>query len=223
MRRELEASRFFRFEGREEDGAIIGPVADNLPILRDTTQRMRRRAECHRSCRDVAEVGNGKVLRSKGTGFLTGSDEEIAAAVANAQRADLVILTLGESPEMSGEAASRSNLGLPGRQQELLEAVVKTGKPVVLILFSGRPLTRHGLLSMWPPCCSVASRTEAGPALARTLFGESNPAASWCELAAQRGQEPLYYNALTLKASGQDRSERSATDNDFQVRVALPR
>ncbi|HEV2689076.1 MAG TPA: glycoside hydrolase family 3 N-terminal domain-containing protein, partial [Bryobacteraceae bacterium] len=86
-------------------------------------------------------VGESHVSRFKGAGIVDGTDEEIAAAVAGAQRADVVILTLGEAPEMSGEAASRAHLGLPSRQQELLEAMVKTGKPLVLILFSGRPLT----------------------------------------------------------------------------------
>jgi len=100
---------------------------------------------------------------------------------------------------MSGEAASRAHLGLPGRQEELLEAVVNTGKPVVLIVFSGRPLTMpwafehvSAVMAAWFP------GTEAGPALARTLFGESNPSGklvvSWPRAV---GQEPLYYNALS--------------------------
>ena len=81
---------------------------------------------------------------------------------------------------MTGEAASRAHLGLPGRQQELLEKIVATGKPVVLVLFSGRPLTlpwafEHvpAVLAAWLP------GIQAGPALARTLFGESIPPASW--------------------------------------------
>jgi beta-glucosidase len=178
--------------------AVIGPLADNpsdpegkltppkISVLSFPAELQRR-------------FGVSNILRSKGAGILTGSDEEIAEAVSAAKRADLVILTLGESPDMSGEAASRTNLGLPGRQQGLLEAVVNTGKPVVLILFSGRPLTlpwafEHvpAVLSAWFP------GTETGPALARTLFGESNPSGklvvSWPRSV---GQEPLYYNALS--------------------------
>jgi beta-glucosidase len=131
-------------------------------------------------------------------GVLGGSDDEIAAAVAGAQQADTVILALGEDTDMSGEAASRAHLGLPGRQEELLEAVVRTGMPVVLILFSGRLLTvpwafEHvsAVIAAWFP--GIAG----GPALARTLFGEANPSAklvvSWPRSV---GQEPLYYNAL---------------------------
>jgi beta-glucosidase len=131
-------------------------------------------------------------------GILDGTDEGIAAAVAGAQKADLVILTLGERPDMSGEAASRAHLGLPGRQQELLEAIVNTGKPVILILFSGRPLTvpwafEHvpAVIAAWLP--GIAG----GPALAHTLFGDVNPSGklvvSWPRSV---GQEPLYYNSL---------------------------
>jgi beta-glucosidase len=143
-------------------------------------------------------IGEASVSHFKGVSVLGGSDAGIAAAVAGAQKADLVILTLGERPDMSGEAASRAHLGLPGRQEELLEAIVRTGKPVVLILFSGRPLTvpwafEHvpAVVAAWLP--GIAS----GPALTRALFGDVNPSGklvvSWPRSV---GQEPLYYNAL---------------------------
>src|SRR5438034_344342 len=99
---------------------------------------------------------------------------------------------------MTGEAASRSKLGLPGRQQELLEKVVATGKPVVLILFSGRPLTSPWAFEHVPAVMAAwFPGIQAGPALVRTLYGESNPSGklvvSWPHSV---GQEPLYYNAL---------------------------
>jgi beta-glucosidase len=178
--------------------AVIGPLADNSAAPVNTTSAqpagvLSFPAELAR------RLGVGKVLRSEGVSILKGTDEGIAEAVATAKRADLVILTLGEAPDMSGEAASRSCLGLPGRQQELLEAIVNTGKPVVLVLFSGRPLTiswavEHvpAVLEAWFP------GTEAGPALAQTVFGEFNPSGklvvSWPRSV---GQEPLYYNALS--------------------------
>jgi len=180
--------------------AVIGPLADNPSDPEGLTASTAPKSGVLSFPAELARrLGESNVLRSKGVGILGGTDAEIAAAVAAAGRADLVILTLGESPDMSGEAASRSNLGLPGRQQELLEAIVNTGKPVVLILFSGRPLTapwafEHvpAVLAAWFP------GTEAGPALARTLFGESNPSGklvvSWPRSV---GQEPLYYNALS--------------------------
>ena len=180
--------------------AVIGPLADNPSDPEGLSGSQRRKSGALSFPAELARrLGEGNVFRARGVGILKGTDEEIAAAVAVAKRADLVILTLGESPEMSGEAASRSNLGLPGRQEDLLEAVVNTGKPIALILFSGRPLTvpwafEHvpAVLAAWFP------GTEAGPALARTLFGESNPSGklvvSWPRSV---GQEPLYYNALS--------------------------
>jgi beta-glucosidase len=132
--------------------------------------------------------------------------------MAAAGKADVVILALGESGgEMTGEATSRAFLGLPGRQQELLEKIVATGKPVVLVLFSGRPLTmpwafEHvpAVLAAWLP------GIQAGPALVRTLFGESNPTGklvvSWPRSV---GQLPLYYNALN---TGRPADKNDLTD-----------
>ncbi len=178
--------------------AVIGPLADN-PSDPEGTSGAPKAGVLSFPAELARRLGESNVLRAKGGGILKTSDEEIAAAVAIAKRADVAILTLGESPAMSGEAASRAHLGLPGRQEDLLEAVANTGKPVVLILFSGRPLTlpwafEHVpvVLAAWFP------GTEAGPALARTLFGESNPSGklvvSWPRSV---GQEPLYYNALS--------------------------
>jgi beta-glucosidase len=176
--------------------AVIGPLAYDSSYPNGAPEGAGPRISLPAAL--AQRVGDDHVLRFKGAGILDGTDEQIAAAVAGAQKADLVILALGESPEMSGEAASRAHLGLPGRQQELLEAVVRTGKPVVLILFSGRPLTvpwafEHvpAVIAAWLPGMA------GGPALARTLFGETNPSGklvvSWPRSV---GQEPLYYNAL---------------------------
>jgi len=179
--------------------AVIGPLADNPSDPEGTSSAPKGGGALSFPAELGRRLGGASVLRAQGSGILKGTDEEIVAAVATAKHADLVILTLGESIDMSGEAASRAHLGLPGRQQELLEAIVGTGKPVVLILFSGRPLTvpwafEHvpAVMEAWFP------GTEAGAALARTLFGESNPSGrlvvSWPRSV---GQEPLYYNALS--------------------------
>src|SRR5450631_88037 len=179
--------------------AVIGPLADNSSDPEGLNPSAPKSGVLSFPAELARRLGESNVIRAKGVGILKGGDEDIAAAVTAAKRADLVLLTLGESIEMSGEAASRSSLGLPGRQQELLEAIVNTGQPAVLILFSGRPLTvpwafEHvpAVLAAWFP------GTETGPALARTLFGESNPSGklvvSWPRSV---GQEPLYYNALS--------------------------
>ena len=117
-------------------------------------------------------------------------------AVALAQRSDLAVLVLGEIALMSGEAASRSSLKLSGGQEELLEAVVATGKPVVLVLVNGRPLditwaSDHvpAILETW------YSGSQAGNGIADILFGDANPAGhlpvSWPRNSATL---PLYYN-----------------------------
>ena len=119
-----------------------------------------------------------------------------AEAVARAKRSDLVVVVLGEIDMMSAESASRSSLGLSNGQEELLEAVVAIGKPVVLVLVNGRPLeinwaSEHvpAILEAWYP------GGQGGNAVADVLFGDANPAGhlpvSWPRSA---GQQPLYYN-----------------------------
>jgi beta-glucosidase len=180
--------------------ALIGPLANDSANMLGSWQGLGRPEDATSLQTSlVGRLGKENVLQARGTGISEGSDQEMVDAIATAQKADLVILTLGEhASEMTGEAASRTKLGLPGRQQELLEKVVATNKPVVLILFSGRPLTlpwtfEHvpAVLAAWFP------GIQAGPALVRILFGESNPTGklvvSWPRSV---GQEPLYYNAL---------------------------
>ncbi len=176
--------------------AVIGPLGEDSSYPNGVPEGSGPRVSLGTALSQ--RVGQGHVFRFKGSGILDGTDGDFAAAIAGAKKADVVILALGETPEMSGEAASRAHLGLPGKQQQLLEAIVQTGKPVVLILFSGRPLTvpwafEHvpAVIAAWLPGIS------GGPALARTLFGEVNPSGklvvSWPRSV---GQEPLYYNHL---------------------------
>lgn len=121
----------------------------------------------------------------------------LAAAVAAATRADHVLLCLGEAASMSGEAASRAHLSLPGQQQALADAVLATGKPVVLLLFSGRPLILPDLfdraaatVACWFP------GSEAGPGIADLLTGRVAPSArlpvTWPRA---EGQIPIAYAA----------------------------
>ena len=125
---------------------------------------------------------------------------EIADWLAKARTAaadsDVVIAVLGESANMSSEAASRATLTLPGMQQEMLEAVAATGKPIVLVLENGRPLDIRWAAEHVPAILEAwYSGTEGGNAVADVLFGDVNPGGklpiSWPRTA---GQEPLYYN-----------------------------
>jgi len=146
------------------------------------------------------KLGVDRLRYAKGSEIIGGSEDQIAEAVRAGEQADLVILALGEdAPGMTGEAASRAHLGLPGRQQQLLEKMVATGKPVVLLLFSGRPLTLPWAFEHVPAVVAVwFPGVQAGPALVRTLFAEANPSGklvvSWPRAV---GQEPLYYDALS--------------------------
>lgn len=116
-------------------------------------------------------------------------------AVATAAAADVVVMVLGENADMAGEAASRASLDLPGRQEELLRAVVALGKPVVLVLLNGRPLSINwaaehvpAIIEAWEP------GSEGGHAVADLLFGDANPGGKLPVAFPRRGSHaPLYY------------------------------
>jgi len=128
-------------------------------------------------------------------------DELIAEAIKVAQGADVVLAALGEAAYMSGEAKSRTEINLPGRQSDLLEALVETGTPVVLLVSSGRPLTLSWAAETVPAIVQTwFLGTEAGHALADVVFGDYNPSAKLPMSFPRRvGQLPLYYNE---KATG---------------------
>jgi beta-glucosidase len=128
--------------------------------------------------------------------------EELSKATSLASASDLTILVLGEAQNMSGEAASRASLDLPGNEQQLLEAVAATGKPVVLVLLNGRPLNikwanQHvpAILDVWYP------GTQGGNAVANLLFGDAVPGGklpfTWPR---DVGQIPTYYAHNTTQA-----------------------
>lgn len=200
--------------------ALIGPMADDARELLgawstgDPKDVITPLAELKQRLGD-------RLLYAQGCGLLSGADEDvlkhaafggsaaaedngpaeddgklIAQAVETAKQADVAILALGEPANwMEGEASSRAHLGFTGNQQKLLEAVVATGKPVVLVVLAGRPLAltwaaRHvpAIIEAWSP------GTEAGPALADVLFGDVNPSGKLpASLPRSVGQEPLTY------------------------------
>ena len=188
--------------------ALIGPLADDPGNMIGSWSALGRSEDAVSLRRAlVARLGESHVHYRKGTEILKGSDEEIAAAVRTAQSADVTILAVGEdAPTMTGEAGSRSNLGLPGRQEELLEKVAATGKPVILILFSGRPLTLPWAFEHVPSVVEAwFPGVQAGNAIVDVLFGAAAPAGhlplSWPRSV---GQEPLYYDALNTGRPASD-------------------
>jgi beta-glucosidase len=204
--------------------ALIGPLADNQrellgawAVTGDPKYVVTLRAA-------LAERLGDKLLYAPGCNLLTGKDanvlkhvnfgrpmiaddespvpddaKTIAEAVETAKKADVAILALGEPANwMEGEASSRTTLGFTGAQQQLLEAVAATGKPVILVVLAGRPLelawaAAHvpAILEAWSP------GIEAGHAVADVLFGDVNPSGKLpASFPRAVGQEPLYYAQL---------------------------
>ncbi len=186
--------------------AVIGPLARNQHDMLGPWWGAGRDA-------DVVTVFDGINAQSPGATFAQGctlsnteaphadpegcgSDAGFAEAVAVAQAADQVVLALGETREMSGEANSRSTLDLPGRQEELVAAIKATGKPFAVVLFNGRPLALENIVGDAPAILEAwFPGVQAGPAVADVVFGKVNPGGKLPVTFPRRlGQVPIYYN-----------------------------
>ena len=212
-------------KNKEQKIAVIGTLADSkrdtlgswvFQQNTDETVTILEGIKSKTNAKSKVEYAEGVQLRRKIPSFFDAlfgvkradpwtqdqSDDEIKKAVKLAKNSDVAVLVLGENQDMSGEGASRSTLELPGRQQELLEEVAKTGKPVVLVLMNGRPLditwaeqnNVASILEIWYP------GTSGGTAVANLLFGDANPGGklplTWMRNA---GQIPIYYSHNTTQ------------------------
>lgn len=202
--------------------ALIGPLADDASEMQGAwggAQHLPDVVTLRGGLAARMKKFGGELLYAKGTDVLTDSQDGFAAAKQAAAQADVVVMALGESSSMSGEAGSRAHLDLPGNQQQLLEAIVATGKPVVLLVFSGRPLVldwadRHvgAIMETWFP------GTEAGNAVANVLFGDVAPSGKLTmSFPRAVGQEPLYYNQFPTgrPAGDADLTKPPAGDTRF--------
>lgn len=179
--------------------ALIGPLADDSQEMIGVWGGGTRNPDVV-TVKDALEArakqSGGSVVYLKGTDIAGNSEDGFGAAVNAAKQADLVVMALGESSEMSGEAGSRAHLDLPGNQEKLLEEVADAGRPIVLLVFSGRPLVldwaaQHvpAIVEAWFP------GTEAGAAIANVLYGDVAPSGKLpMSFPRAVGQEPLYYN-----------------------------
>ena len=189
--------------------ALIGPLADSKAGMFGAWVMKGDPQDAVTLRQSLAERLKDRLIYAKGVDTRDESEAGFSEALAAASKADVVLMALGEAPDMSGEAESRAKLDLPGKQLKLLQAVVATGKPVVLILFNGRPLAlpweaEHvpAILEAWFP------GVQAGPALVRTLYGEVNPGGRLTATFPRSvGQMPLYYDAFNTgrPAPGKDR------------------
>ncbi|HOW30481.1 MAG TPA: glycoside hydrolase family 3 N-terminal domain-containing protein [Bacteroidales bacterium] len=157
---------------------------------------------------------------AKGCGISDSSKAGFAQAVKIAKQADIVILSIGEAGNMSGEAKSRSNIHLPGVQEDLVKAVCATGKPVIVLINAGRPLVfnwtadhAQAILYTW------WLGTKAGEAIADVLFGDYNPSGKLpMTFPRSEGQIPIYYNHFST-----GRPPKSETDvNYVSAYIDLP-
>lgn len=197
--------------------ALVGPLADNKENMPGTWSVAANFQKATSVLAGLKEVVGDKVniLYAKGSnldadaafeeragmfGKALGRDNRpadviIKEAVDIAARADVVVAALGESAEMSGESSSRSNIEIPQVQKDLLKALLKTGKPVVLVLFTGRPLAIKEEHASVPAILNVwFGGSEAGYAIADVLFGNVNPSGKLTTTWPQNvGQVPIFY------------------------------
>ena len=179
--------------------ALVGPLADDSADMVGAWSGANNFGDVvtlRAALQQHAQQNGGSVVYTQGTEISGNSDAGFAEAVAAARNADVVVLALGESSAMSGEAASRAHLDLPGNQQSLMEAIAATGKPVALLVFSGRPLVLDWAASHVPAIMEVwFPGVEAGPAIVETLFGDVPPNGKLTmSFPRAVGQEPLYYS-----------------------------
>ena len=139
---------------------------------------------------------NSHLLYAKGCDIEGNNKNGFAEAVETAKKADVVIISVGERRDMSGEAKSRSNIHLPGVQEELIKAIQATGKPVVVLINAGRPLIFNWTADHVPAIVySWWLGTAAGDAIADVLFGDYNPSAKLpISFPREEGQIPVYYS-----------------------------
>jgi beta-glucosidase len=178
--------------------AVIGPLADNKHELNGNWAAEGRAEDCISLIQGIKKAVSPttKILYAKGCNINDDTLQYIDQAVKVAKNADVIIAAVGESAMMSGEAHSRAYTIIPGEQEQLLKALLKTGKPVIMVLMNGRPLCINwekdnlsAILETW------FLGTQAGNAIADVLFGDYNPSGKLTvSFPYAIGQIPVFYN-----------------------------
>jgi len=179
--------------------AVIGPLGDSKKDMLGNWSAGGSWEKCITLLEGIKNRADDKtvVLYEPGCNISDDDRGGFDAALNLAMKADFIILALGENGWMSGEASSRSSIGLPGVQNELAETIVKTGKPVAVVLFNGRPLAIARLNNL--PVAILETwfgGTQAGNGIADVLFGDVNPSGKLTmTFPRDVGQIPVFYNA----------------------------
>ncbi|MEQ9265728.1 MAG: beta-glucosidase BglX [Balneolaceae bacterium] len=197
--------------------AIIGPMGNNRENMQGTWSVAGDHQKSISLLEGVKEVAGEdvKVLYAKGANFVSDpelearfsifgkntyrdnrpEEEILAEALEIAKQADVIIAAVGEASEMSGESSSRTDIEIPESQRKLLKALLETGKPVAMVLFTGRPLALTWEAEHMPSILNAwFAGSEAGYAIADVLFGDINPSGKLSTTFPQNvGQIPIYY------------------------------
>jgi len=223
--------------------AVIGPLGDNPENMPGTWSVAARHKEAISLLKGLKETMGDKVnfVYAKGSNFEYDAELEarsamfgknsyrdsrpvaeiIKEALEVAQKADVIVAALGEASEMSGECSSRSDISVPQSQKDLLVELKKLGKPIVLVLFTGRPLVLNqekeladAILNVWFP------GSEAGYAISDVLFGNVNPSGKLpMSFPRNVGQIPLYYN---YKSTGRPEKDEDKFEKFKSVYLDVP-
>ena len=176
--------------------ALIGPLADNKAELIGNWNGAGNANDCVSVLEGVRAQAQQEVLHDSGCEFFVAKKAGTGPALDLAKQADVVVVVVGEQAMMSGEAASRADISLPAVQEELVLELVKTGKPVVVVLMNGRPLAIPKIAENAPAILETWwLGTEAGNAIADVLFGAYNPSGKLpITFPRSAGQVPIFYN-----------------------------
>jgi beta-glucosidase len=177
--------------------AVIGPLADDARSMLGHWNGNGRNEDIVTLLTGIrAKVPGAKIIYAKGCDVTGISHEGFKQAIKAAKKSDFTIIAVGESWDMSGEASSRSSLDLPGEQLALIQAIHATGKPYAVVLMNGRPLSIDWVATNSPAILETwLAGTEAGNAIADTLFGDADPGGRLpVTFPRSVGQVPIYYN-----------------------------
>jgi beta-glucosidase len=177
--------------------ALIGPLADSRQDMLGSWTGDGKPEDAVTLLQGIkAKVPQTRINYAKGCEINGDNADGFEAALRAARESDVTIIAVGESADMSGEAASRASLDLPGRQLDLVKAVQATGKPTIVVLMNGRPLTINWLAGNTSAILETwFAGSQAGNAIADVLFGDVNPGGKLpATFPRSVGQIPLYYN-----------------------------